>query len=130
MRIATRRVTGAGLVALALLLGMSLAPGTASARGGYDRCTSGYSCYFSDTEGGGDLWYAPGPGCWNLGTWNPPFNDRISSVWNRGGGVVHMYNWVGHWLWIDDVQVGQQWNVYGGDRRNDVIDMVCIGSTP
>lgn len=104
--------------------------GTASAATGYDRCPAGYSCYFTDADGGGDMWKAPSASCFNLGTMNPPFNDRISSVWNRGGAVVHMYNWTGTWSWVDDVQVGQKWSVGWGDSRNDVVDMVCIGRTP
>ncbi len=147
-----RRRAASALAATALALGLSAtsapfataatattAPATATASattapsttaGGYDRCPSGSSCYFSNANGNGDMWRAPSSACFNLGTMNPPFNDRISSVWNRGGNVVHMYNWTGSWDWVDDVQVGQKWSVGSGDHRNDKVDMVCIGRTP
>jgi len=59
---------------------------------------------------------------------NPRFNDTISSVWNRGGAVVNMYDWQGYWKYVHSVQVGEQWSVDGGPD-NDVIDLVCIGRT-
>jgi hypothetical protein len=90
-------------------------------------CRSGNSCYFQNAEGGTPVWVAPSPGCFNLGEMNPPFNDRISSVWNRGGGLVNMYNWTGSsWQWVDDVPVGAAISYSGSDWRNDIIDLVCI----
>lgn len=129
MRTALWKTVGPVLIGLLSMAGVMAAPGTASAST-YADCQAGKSCYFTDANGSGDMWVAPSAGCWNLGNMNPPFNDRISSVWNRGGAVVHMYNWVGYWAWEADVQIGQQWTVYGGDSRNDVIDEVCIGRTP
>ncbi|MEV0260539.1 peptidase inhibitor family I36 protein [Streptomyces sp. NPDC050617] len=124
-----RAVLAFAATALALGATATSAP-AATAASGYDRCPSGSSCYFSNANGNGDMWRAPSSACFNLGTMNPPFNDRISSVWNRGGNVVHMYNWTGTWTWLDDVQVGQKWSVGSGDHRNDKVDMVCIGRTP
>ncbi|GGO47895.1 MULTISPECIES: peptidase inhibitor family I36 protein [Streptomyces] len=131
---ALRNRAGGAFLALALAAGLSVAgaPSAPAAAAGYERCPDRYSCYFSGANGTGDLWKAPNPGCFDLGHWNPPFNDRISSVFNRGGHEVHMYDWTGtYWKWVADVQIGEQWSVNGGgDPRNDVIDAVCVGRTP
>jgi len=50
-------------------------------------CPAGFSCYYDGLRGEGRRWVAPSCGFFNLGnpeTVNPPFNDKISSVWNRG----------------------------------------------
>jgi hypothetical protein len=73
------------------------------------------------------VWVAPGPGCFNLGTMNPPFNDRISSVWNRGGSTARLYNWNGSsFVLVDSVAVGSRISYSQSDSRNDVVDRVCI----
>lgn len=92
----------------------------------WENCLAGTSCYFTHPDGGTPMWVAPGPGCHDLGKLNPPFNDRISSVWNRGGSRVDMYNWTGSWQFVADVAVGERINFPAGDWRNDIIDLVCI----
>lgn len=92
----------------------------------WEDCRAGFSCYFTHPYGGTPMWTAPGPGCHNLGTMNPPFNDRISSIWNRGAGRVDLYNWTGSWQFVTDVEVGEWLNFTGDDWRNDIIDMVCV----
>lgn len=70
----------------------------------------------------------PALGASNLGHRNPPFNDRISSVWNRGGDQVRLYNWTGSWTWVANVEVGQSISFYWPfDSRNDIVDEVIIG---
>ena len=93
----------------------------------WDNCRDNYSCYFQDADGGTPMWEAPSAGCFDLGRMNPPFNDRISSVWNRGNGAVDMYNWDGsNWEYVDTVQRGRRVSYSSGDWRNDIIDRVCI----
>src|SRR4051794_325061 len=57
----------------------------ASAATGWDRCPRGYMCVFENANGGGHYAYFAA-GASNLA--NPiggfVFNDKISSVWNRG----------------------------------------------
>ena len=116
------------VVAAALLMMTIAAAGAqAAAPADWADCRAGYSCYFTHADGGTPMWVAPSPGCFDLGRMNPPFNDRISSVWNRGGGYVDMYNWTGSaWDWVDGVAVGQSVSYGAGDWRNDIIDRVCI----
>ncbi|GAB3907101.1 peptidase inhibitor family I36 protein [Kibdelosporangium lantanae] len=121
---------GVGVLSAAALLA---APGVASATT-WDSCKPHTSCYFSDSDGGGLIWTAPSSGRWDLRRdVNPPFNDQISSVWNRGGGPVRLYNWTGsYWEWVATAEVGQQLNWYHrqwpfpSDKENDIVDLVCV----
>lgn len=133
-----QRRTAATLAAMTLAAGLaavgapSASASASASASGFSRCPANFSCYFSDPNGGGDMWRAPyGPACFDLGYLNPAFHDRISSVYNRGGHEAHMYNWNGsQWLWVADVQLGEQLNFAAGDPRNDVVDTVCVGTTP
>src|SRR5262250_2189386 len=58
-------------------------------------CPAGYSCYYDGHGGTNRIWIAPSCGFFDLGHFNPPLNDRISSIYNRGGGSIQPYNWVG-----------------------------------
>jgi hypothetical protein len=126
-------------VASAVLLGVAgsaagaqAAPSPSASEGGHasvqawSDCPAGYSCYFTANEGGNPVWLAPSPGCFDLGQQSPAYNDRISSVWNRGGSTVNMYNWNGAWEFVDSVPVGKRISYGGSDWRNDIIDLVCI----
>jgi hypothetical protein len=72
------------ITTVTLTVGLSAMAAPAHAATGWDRCPSGYSCYFSGTDGQGSIWLAPSPGWWNL-----PF--KVVSVWNRGGGQIGFY---------------------------------------
>jgi hypothetical protein len=72
-------------LSLTLSAGAVLFAAPALAVTGWDRCTNGYSCYFSGVNGTGTCWAAPSNKWHDL-----PY--RVLSVWNRGGGRVDFYD--------------------------------------
>lgn len=53
-------------------------------------CTASYSCYWTNLDGQGTRWEAPGCGTYtNLSGW---LNNNFESVRNRGGGTIHLYD--------------------------------------
>jgi hypothetical protein len=104
--------------------GVSLLSSTAYAD---DYCPSGYSCYYDAPDATAKIWTAPGPGCYDLAG---SVRDRISSVINRGGGTVHLYNWdyipggVGY-VATADIPVNNYRNLSGYTANNST-DRVCI----
>lgn len=118
MRRLTNSLAVAALAAVFSLTGASAAQAGVLA---WD-CPAGYSCYYDNKEGGNRIWIAPSAGCFDLGRMNPPLNDRISSVNNGGNGQVHLYNWEGHWAYLENISRGAKWNT----RYQNVADMVCI----
>jgi len=91
-----------------------------------DGCPNGYSCYY-DHWGYAKIWTAPSCGWFNLGTFVPPLNDRISSVVNRGNGAVQGYNWTGSsWQPIGDLVAADGVMVMYQGSNNNVIDGVAI----
>jgi hypothetical protein len=92
-------------------------------------CTPGYSCYYDGHDGTNWIWNAPSCGFHNLGRMNPPLNDRISSIRNRGGGAIQPYNWTDDWGWVavgPPVLVGQGIDYYNDlDNIIDAVDIAC-----
>jgi hypothetical protein len=91
-------------------------------------CQAGYSCYYDRTEGRDWLWNAPGCGWYNLEVNVPRLDNRISSIRNRGSGLVDVYRWESRQGWVKKgwVPVGYQGSFYG-DLENDIdaIDIDC-----
>ncbi|GGK44096.1 hypothetical protein GCM10010124_41150 [Pilimelia terevasa] len=85
-----------GASALLALLAPAVPANAADSALGWD-CPEGKSCYYDGHEGTGRFWVAPSCGSFDLGRMNPPQNDKLNSVRNRGSGKVHLYNWIGSW---------------------------------
>jgi len=93
----------------------------------YWECTQGYSCYYDGHGGANLMWVAPSCGWHNLGIMDPPLNDRISSVYNRGGGGIQAFDWTDDKGWVEigpKVPVGGTWDYW--DAQDNVIDAVRI----
>nr|WP_042179576.1 peptidase inhibitor family I36 protein [Kibdelosporangium sp. MJ126-NF4]CEL13895.1 hypothetical protein [Kibdelosporangium sp. MJ126-NF4]CTQ88263.1 hypothetical protein [Kibdelosporangium sp. MJ126-NF4] len=73
---------------LTLAGGMAAAPATSAEILAWE-CSAGFSCYYDGFNGITRIYVAPGPGCHNL-----PASavNKISSVNNRGGGTVRLYD--------------------------------------
>jgi hypothetical protein len=88
-------------------------------------CPDGYSCYFLDANGNGPWWKAPSPGWFRF---SDSLRDRLSSVRNRGGGVVDLYNCVDHqcsgFVYVNSVGLNTYANLVGS--ANDVVDIIHI----
>ncbi|MFD5142812.1 peptidase inhibitor family I36 protein [Streptomyces sp. NPDC058401] len=56
----------------------------------WDNCLHGQSCVFQNSNGGGLLWVVPSAGSFKLANYD--MNNRISSVWNRSGGTLSLYD--------------------------------------
>jgi hypothetical protein len=52
-------------------------------------CSAGYSCYYDGSFGTNRIHIAPSSGCDSLSS---TVANRISSVYNRGFGTVHLYD--------------------------------------
>jgi hypothetical protein len=89
-------------------------------------CSPGYSCYYDGRNGTGWRWVAPSCGWFDLGRMRPPFNDRISSIWNRGGGAIDLYNWDGRsrWIYLGTVPIGARGNL--PPQIDNIVDAVRI----
>ncbi|MCP2248063.1 peptidase inhibitor family I36 protein [Lentzea aerocolonigenes] len=91
-------------------------------------CAAGYSCYYDRTEGRDWLWNAPGCGWYNLEVNVPRLDNRISSIRNRGSGLVEVWRWENGRGWVKKgwVPVGYQGSFYG-DLENDIdaVDVRC-----
>jgi hypothetical protein len=88
-------------------------------------CDGGYSCYFDGANGTSRFWVAPRGGeFFDLGSFSPPQNDKMTSVWNGGGGDVDLYDWRGYWAYVGTVGVG----TYGNLRSdiNNIVDGVLV----
>ncbi|MDJ0382452.1 peptidase inhibitor family I36 protein [Streptomyces sp. G-G2] len=57
----------------------------------WDNCLHGQACIFQNSDGGGLLWVVPSAGSFKLGNYN--MSDRTSSVWNRSGGNMNLYDY-------------------------------------
>ncbi|MFF8366887.1 peptidase inhibitor family I36 protein [Rhodococcus erythropolis] len=111
-----------GVVAGLLVLGVVNAPTSSAASW---NCTTGYSCYYDDTDGVNRFWVAPSCGWFDLGKMSPPLNDRMSSLYNRGNGAINLYNWTGSsWSHMMTVPVGYKVNLH--NSFNNVVDAVSI----
>jgi len=87
-------------------------------------CPGGHSCYYDGYNGTYRFWVAPTPGFFNLGRFNPPQNDKLTSILNGGGGTIDLYNWVGHWDYKGTVARGDWGNL--PPELNNIIDAVRI----
>lgn len=128
------------MLIVALLAGTSLvgstaaqaapASGTQIRAAAATNCPSGYSCYYDGHDATTKIWTAPSCGWFDLGSFSPPLNDRISSIVNYGGGQVDAYNWsggtYGYWIWVGYVPVGWETDFVGGaDNVIDAVDIAC-----
>ncbi|MFE2638349.1 peptidase inhibitor family I36 protein [Streptomyces scopuliridis] len=62
----------------------------------WSNCLDGQTCFFQDSNGGGVLWVVPT--CWKNEV-PSAFDNRASSVWNKGGGPVDLFynhGWTGY----------------------------------
>ncbi|MCC5578590.1 peptidase inhibitor family I36 protein [Microtetraspora sp. AC03309] len=119
----TTRRTISVLLATVAAATMSLAINPAPASALSWDCASGHSCYYDGANGVNRIWIAPSGGkCFNLGTMG--LNDRISSIYNRGNGAVHLYNWVGYWDYLGSVPRNAAFNL--ASAVNNKTDRVCI----
>ncbi|MEU8889427.1 peptidase inhibitor family I36 protein [Streptomyces sp. NPDC048442] len=55
---------------------------------GWNNCADGQTCFFQYKNGGGLLWVVPS--CWKNEV-PGAFDNKASSVWNKGGGAVDLY---------------------------------------
>ncbi|MGW6285966.1 MULTISPECIES: peptidase inhibitor family I36 protein [unclassified Streptomyces] len=56
----------------------------------WDNCLHGQACLFQNSNGGGTMWVVPSCGVvYNL---NASMNNRTSSLWNRAGSTLNIYN--------------------------------------
>ncbi len=56
----------------------------------WDQCQHGQACLFQNSNGGGTLWVVPSCNqIWNL---DASMNNRTSSLWNRAGSTLNVYN--------------------------------------
>ncbi|MCX5078584.1 peptidase inhibitor family I36 protein [Streptomyces sp. NBC_00424] len=56
----------------------------------WDQCHHGQACLFQNSDGGGSMWVVPSCNqIWNL---DPSMNNRTSSLWNRAGSTLNVYN--------------------------------------
>ncbi|MDJ0465495.1 peptidase inhibitor family I36 protein [Streptomyces sp. H27-C3] len=56
----------------------------------WDNCLHGQACLFQNSNGGGTMWVVPSCGVvYNL---NSSINNRSSSLWNRAGSSLNVYN--------------------------------------
>jgi hypothetical protein len=95
---------------------------TSKAAGGYERCPAGYSCYFDGYDGTGEMGMAP-RGCDYFDLQNDPWQNRISSIWNRGSAKVFVYTGRGTSFDVHGwMPVGQR----GNFGTND-IDGILVG---
>lgn len=100
-----------------------------SARPHIGGCTIGHSCYYDGHNATLWMWDAPSCGSFDLGKFNPPLNDRISSIVNYGGGDVVVYNYVGGenpWYRIAEIVPNSEYDLNGTfDNVADRIDVHC-----
>ncbi|MEU4541037.1 peptidase inhibitor family I36 protein [Streptosporangium sp. NPDC023825] len=116
-----RRISVLLATAAAAAMGLATTPAPASALAW--ECASGYSCYYDSANGVNRIWIAPSGGkCFDLGTMG--LNDRVSSVYNRGNGAVHLYNWLGYWDYLESVPRGSTRNL--GSASSNKVDRVCV----
>ncbi|MER7768823.1 peptidase inhibitor family I36 protein [Kitasatospora sp. NPDC096140] len=54
----------------------------------WDLCKDGQTCFWQNANAGGWIWIVPYCGLNDVPDW---FDDRASSVWNRGGGPADIY---------------------------------------
>ncbi|MFF0312648.1 peptidase inhibitor family I36 protein [Streptosporangium sp. NPDC004379] len=121
----TRRTIGV-LLAAATVAVTPLATTPAQAGALAWDCSPGYSCYYDGGNGTNRIWVAPSGGkCFDLGQMG--LNDRISSIYNRGNGTVHLYNWIGYeigyWDYLESVPKGAMKSLTDNSNK---VDRVCI----
>jgi hypothetical protein len=69
------------------------------------------------------MWRAPACGSYNLGNFNPPINDKLSSVDNNSASTITLYNWTGSWTVVATVP---PYTAVNAPWWNDTVDGVYI----
>lgn len=88
--------------ALLTLGALTAAPAQASTTSdsSWGRCNKGNTCLFDGRDGRFKFWTAPDCGFYNLGEFDPPINDRLTSIRNPSEAYVELYDWDGYSEWI------------------------------
>ncbi|MFD2416795.1 peptidase inhibitor family I36 protein [Amycolatopsis pigmentata] len=113
-----------GVTAAAGLAAALLVPGSAAA----DSCSAGHSCFYDNGNFTNLLWRAPACGSYNLGDsnqFNPPINDRISSVDNNSPSTITYYDWRGFWYELGSTSPYQRTLMGSYDNTIDRVDISC-----
>ncbi|MFE1414269.1 peptidase inhibitor family I36 protein [Streptomyces sp. NPDC058746] len=87
----------------------------------WNNCQDGQTCFFQNSNGEGILWVVPS--CWKNKV-PSAFDNRASSVWNRGGGPVAVYyntDWTGYLT-----TYGRWWQGNIALEHNDRISSVDV----
>ncbi|MET7503253.1 peptidase inhibitor family I36 protein [Streptomyces microflavus] len=56
----------------------------------WDNCLHGQACLFQNSNGGGTMWVVPS--CNRVYNLSSSMNNRASSLWNRAGSPLNVYN--------------------------------------
>ena len=93
-----------------------------------DTCNAGHSCFYDNGNWTNLLWRAPACGSYNLGDsrqFNPPINDRLSSLDNNSPSVITLYDWRGSWFKLGSIPAYYKAILGGYDNMTDRIDISC-----
>jgi hypothetical protein len=127
-RIILAIVAGVSVLAVALSTAPAAAADPAAltfsskAATSYDDCPAGYSCYFDGLNGTGDFFY-PNSGCGYIDLLGTGWDNRISSIYNRGSSKVFVYTGRGASFDVHGwMPIGQRGNYFTND-----IDGILVG---
>jgi len=119
------RIFGA---AAALGLATIVVPADAAYAAPMDSCNAGHSCFYDSSYWTNLLWRAPACGSYNLGDsrqFNPPINDRLSSVDNNSPSVITLYDWRGYWFKLGSIPPYYRTSMGSYDNVTDRVDISC-----